>query len=887
MHVTIESMTIDDTKPTLYEVLEAWTRAWEELLKEPVDLLLNRSFCNLVVPTLVETKPYFIKSKLIERSAQGWARGLLELLEARFRDNDIDIYFYRLEYPKEIQELDYLLKQGKFDVPAIFPILETIKDGPSPKTILGALRSELTPDREPDFDRFVTGSALILRRSLSTQTISSLKDKLSISLSRHGMGLAVTSVLPRIRGDEQLFLRLSESWKLFVGESRSFDLDSVKTDLDQGITGVFKLFSWDFKVREVLQKTRATISALFAVERANMEGDEGRVRSRVKQQLNRLLWQEYSVAYLTQLFEMPIGGARFESEHLESIGQELATVLLSTSFEDKQFRHSEPYRPNPVDACCSDAFVKTIKTIARDKFSSSVNNDHEFAKLDDNLVTELVRRLWDDKNFQAIEWEKATDTEIDEACEQWLSSVELQKELVEILTPLNQALIVRFRQLLSDSQLYDLNEWIDGDLFWQQWRDNLSKMAPWDRGVFHYIPWDSFDESAINDLFSHLIPDFQRIDDAWVVVLAIHNLDPPQTPKRITGITFYDPSRWDYGERVVSSAGSNEHMTSAKLEVTAKTFLEAKRIAATQLSEVLNCMALSLTVSRVRGGFKPTIDPEIFARRLATPSWSSDRPLVRNERPITQSFLNFERFGPMFDFLIQASRSASATMLQLKLLKALHWYAKARWEDDAAQSLLFYWIALEHLFEEGNDDRLLNMIAALHINWRDVLSHGWYFLRRHQDEVIKKLKIDQDMIKILRTHPDLKDWDRDYRVLFSHNNVQTLIGLIPCEKKSLKDYVQGYSEYLYGFVKDKALIIEDMEALRAKYRFRLLVIKQIRNDIVHQALGYERNVGLYTDELEKVFEETIVKLTNDAIRAVPQCASIKDLIAQYEELWIS
>ena len=880
-------MTIDDTKPTLYEILEGWARAWEELLKEPANLLLNRSFCNLIVPTLVETKPYFTKAKIIERSAQGWARGLLELLEARFRDNDIDLHFYRLEYPQECQLLEQRLTQGKFDASAICPLLETIKDGPSLNTILGALRSELTPDGELDFDRFVTGSALILRAALSTQTISSLKDKLSISLSRHGMGLAVTSVLPKITGDEQLVLRLSESWKSFVDESRSFEIDSVKTDLGRGITGVFKLFSWDFKVREALQKTRATISALFAAERANMEGDEERVRSRVKQELNRVLWQEYSLAYLTQLFEMPIGGARFESEHLESIGQELATVLLNTSFEDKQFRHSEAYRPNPVDACCSDAFVKTIKSIARDKFFSSVNNDHEFAKLDDNLVTELVQQLWDDKNFRAIDWKKATDAEIDEACEQWLSSVKLQKALVEILTPLNEALIVRFRQLLSDSQFYDLKEWISGDLFWQQWRDNSSEMAPWDRGAFHYIPWDSFNESTINDLFSHLIADFQRIDDAWVVVLSIHNLTPPAMPRRITGITFYDPDGWDYGERVASSSESSKNITSAKLTVTAASFLEAKRIAAAQLRDVLNCMALSLSVSKMRGGFKPTIDPEVFARRTSNPGWSSDRPLGRNERPITQSFTNFERFGPMFDFLIRASRSASATMLQQKLLKALHWYSKARWEDDPAQSLLFYWIALEHLFEEGNDDRLLNLIASLHINWRDVLSYGWYFLGRHQQDVMKQLGADEEMVEILKRHNDLKDWKRDYRVLLNHRNVQTLLGIIPTEKESLKNYARGYAEYLQGFVNDKALILRDMDLLRTKYRFRLLVIKQIRNDIVHQALGYKSDVGLYTDELEEIFEETIVKLTNDAIRAVPQCASIKDLIAQYEELWIT
>ena len=55
----------------MYEILEAWVRAWEELLKEPANLLLNRSFCNLIKPALVELKPHFAKSRTIERSAVG------------------------------------------------------------------------------------------------------------------------------------------------------------------------------------------------------------------------------------------------------------------------------------------------------------------------------------------------------------------------------------------------------------------------------------------------------------------------------------------------------------------------------------------------------------------------------------------------------------------------------------------------------------------------------------------------------------------------------------------------------------------------------------------------------------------------------------------------
>src|SRR5436190_19869179 len=117
-----------DPKPTLYEILEAWSRNWEEQLKEPADLLLDRSFGNLIGPTLIELKPSFTKSKVIERSANGWARALLELLEARFRDEDLDIYFYKLEYPHELQLIEQLLKQGKFDVLRLYPLLEKIQD---------------------------------------------------------------------------------------------------------------------------------------------------------------------------------------------------------------------------------------------------------------------------------------------------------------------------------------------------------------------------------------------------------------------------------------------------------------------------------------------------------------------------------------------------------------------------------------------------------------------------------------------------------------------------------------------------------------------------------------------------------------------------------------
>jgi len=876
-------MSTEDADPSLYEVLEAWVRTWEELLKEPANLLLERSFANIIQPAIVETNRAFAKAKPIERSANGWGRVLLELLDQAFRDGDPEIKFFSLEFPKQMQDLEILLKKGSFDISAIYPLLERVRNGPSVSAIVTELGKDLNGSEDLDFDRFIAGSRLILRTVLTKHSVSNLKEKLQVSLSRHGTHLAVANLRTKIEADDELVTRMVTAWAFFIDECLSFDLTSVKSDLSEGLTGLFKLYSWDFKARHVLRDAAGVVAKVIRTEKQNLKNEDDRVRSLVTQQLGTVLWREYSIAYLGQLFEMPIGGARHESENLNTIGQELGSMLLDGCFEDKQFRHSEPYRPNPVDACCSDAFVETIKNVARDKFASVVKDD----SIPHNFAISLVDRLWDDAEFQQLDWDSVSDQEIEEVCLRWISNLAVQKRFLDTLAPLNSALNPRFRELLSDARFVSVESWVKQPEFWSKWHINLSRFAPWNRGIFHYVPWELFDNKTTAELFARVAHDFIAVDDDWVVIFSIDNLKPPGTPKRIAEITFYDPRLWDYGEKVSFSGEDSDRRTSAKVNVRASTFLDAKRMAASQLRDVLNCMALSLSINKMWGGFKPIIDSDIFAHRKTSGGWSLDRPLIRNERPITQSFVNFERFGPMFDFLIKASRSATATMLQEKLLKALHWYSKARWEQEPAQSLLFYWIALEHLFDEGNDERLLDLIASLHVNWRTVLSHGWYFLSRHQDEVMKKLAGDDATVQLLMRHDNLKNWKTDYRVLLNYQNVTTLLDLIPSEKQALKDYVSGYAEYLHGFVSGKPLILRDMDQLRDRFRFRLLIIKQIRNEIVHRAISDENNVDLYTDELEEIFEKAIVKLTNDAIRQVPQCSSIKDLIMQYEEMWIS
>lgn len=125
-----------------YLLLEAWLRTWEDLLKKPGDIFLERSFLNIIPSTLVEIRRSFLNNKKIERSAKGWGRVLLGLLEEEFDHGDPEIDFVRSEYPMEMASLKQSLKQGTLDTGQIYPLIESLEKGPATGTIFNLLKQE-------------------------------------------------------------------------------------------------------------------------------------------------------------------------------------------------------------------------------------------------------------------------------------------------------------------------------------------------------------------------------------------------------------------------------------------------------------------------------------------------------------------------------------------------------------------------------------------------------------------------------------------------------------------------------------------------------------------------------------------------------------------------
>ena len=126
-------LTTGDVASESYEVLDHWLYVWEKLLDKPNQLLLDRSFGNVLRATTSELAAHVRRQpgKSIHRSNKGVVRNLLEFLEKAFKRGDRTINFIKAEHSAEVDELNRLLKEGEFNPEAILRQLRAIANAPS------------------------------------------------------------------------------------------------------------------------------------------------------------------------------------------------------------------------------------------------------------------------------------------------------------------------------------------------------------------------------------------------------------------------------------------------------------------------------------------------------------------------------------------------------------------------------------------------------------------------------------------------------------------------------------------------------------------------------------------------------------------------------------
>jgi hypothetical protein len=221
--------------------------------------------------------------------------------------------------------------------------------------------------------------------------------------------------------------------------------------------------------------------------------------------------------------------------------------------------------------------------------------------------------------------------------------------------------------------------------------------------------------------------------------------------------------------------------------------------------------------------------------------------------------------------------------LQSGFLRATRWYREARWEADPAKRFALYWIALEHVFAEGQEkkgERVYAGVPDLQITWRNI-GRTLYFLSRLNSDVWRKIEGDEEIEALADGATELEGWRSDPYVLLSPAKVRALRGLIPAERADVRAVLDSYLKELEGIAAQKEDIGEHVDYLRDRQWFKLYLLHTLRNRMFHEAVYDDERLPYLADEIGEVADGVLSKVVEEATSENPECTTVAELADEF------
>lgn len=876
-----------------YETLNDWLSSWNRRLKEPKDLLLGRLFVNIVRASLEELEERYLHSnnKKVERSKRSWERRLLGLLEAVFTHTPHTVDLYKLQYGSEVEKLEQLLSgRGPYDIEQIYPILRKIEEPPSPPLLKDQLQRELLRGSEADQDRLRSINTLLARRGLQSHDDKKLKELPKKVFAREYVSILLEEQIPAMVEDHELTNDTTAFCqqhleKLLSPESLAEAVDEHATDL----FGVFRnsLSWWILSYRLIDDLRKAWTSELL--NKVGNDTEDLLVELKVDEEATRKLGEvavrRYARAFLRcalRLVSRKDDGN--ELAEAQKLGDRLGDLLINNGvFRGIHSWHDEVYPrsvKNRAAAALTNASIEFVAEAGADMFLAHAN-DSTAAQIA-GRVTELLR----DETKEDGEGRYISGDDVEDLCLTCFARLSTHEELGRLVTPLTKQLLGWLPLFAEELDAKDLAG--DGGMFafWERWKERFSD----DFKIFDYLPWDLLKEENFERVISAFVAELDRPQAEWNVVFRIPGIDPQEVTWSMGDALFYDPRVFDYGEG--RWLGPNERVPEntslAQVTVSADTDISAEEAGRRILTDALNALSFALSSGKSMGGYKPIVDPRTYVSRVGSERWKSGASRKRAEMHVTQHAKagGLPELGVQYDHLLSlAARNPRMLRdVQAGFLRSMHWYVKGRWEPDPVERFLHCWVGLEHLFVEGRGQskvQFIDNVPRLSISWGSLEYLWWVMnsLRGLVDSVVK----DAELNTVADSRPELEGWSTDVRVLLDPKKVKILAVLASEIGSPLATRLEKHTEDLRELALDAKEIDEDVQELRDGERFKLLILSNLRNRLVHEAITFEPNMETLADELEEVLNRVLVKMAATAIDAEPEFATVEELMEEYQQ----
>ena len=861
--------------PVSYAGVSQLFQIWRRLLKEPRELLMGRAFLNVVNAALVELEKMARAGNTMLRSQSGWKRELLELLEKAFDENHTELAILRLEYPIDMRDLEALLKQDPIDVARVYAILERIRDAPSPGILKRELRDELLKGDSTNRGRLYVLTWLLFRKGLRKHRPRKLKDLPKSAMARGCTAEVLDLHVAHLSGDRSLDDKVHKLLNDAV--DRVADSSQLQEHFERSPSSLPGLFSdlpvWWHASYELMEDAadrwaralkRAAGSAPDGDAVAHLLGDDEALEKIGEATAKRLVWE-----FLRMALAIFFGEERTrEGSLVNELGRSVAEDLIERGAFAANGSITARLPIEGITNLSAEALASVVSDLIAGELCEMFWEEERTASISD-VGRRLTEMLADEAERRNFAWAEAGDHDIKDLCQGWAAKRCVHHELGRLLAPLAGEVVEFLGEDLRDPTL------VTGDL-WERWARWFSRRSAFLRSM----PWQTLTPPELDRVLDRLLEELLGVPDDWLAVFRVEGIDSQRTLWFAGEVTFYDPDVYDFGEgRGFYYDPSDLTMSFAKLTVQAESEETARQTALDKLNDALDVLSFALSVGEGKvGGLRPEIDRSSYVYRVSRGTGLFGREVPRSEAPTVQRALD-DRLAELagdYSHLLSLSEdpSSGATELQRAFLRAIHWYRKGRWEQNAAERFLFYWIALEHLFagKVGVRDSLPE-IARLRVTWRSLPtarfllnSHGWVL---HQVETTPSLRAKVNAIR------DLDGWDEDQRVLLDPEKVRIVAALASGlgSERGIRNFLGDLKKWA---VNDR-YVREDVHSLREYQRFKIELLYGLRNRMAHGAARYSPEMETYAEEVENVLENVLQKMADDAANTSPMHATMTAL----------
>lgn len=637
-----------------------------------------------------------------------------------------------------------------------------------------------------------------------------------------------------------------------------------------------------------------------------LQGKAERFSQELKESLGRgvlLIWARMTVARILVRLARPtitLGQVGQEDvgpvQYSAALRRFLNNAVVPWMSTLRTMCETSPKRPSDAINALLGGVEEQVRDIAVDKalllFGTKVSS--QTAR---ELGSELVHTWTDD-----IKWLEesgvATDSDIWKMrVRMWIARRDVQQLIRSTAETLDPVLAEAGKEACS--QLATARRPAQVGRWWQRWLDSVVANTRYWQSTWRGVHWPALEGSAVRDSLVGMVKKYDH-SSPYDVVFTLSGIDAQEERWTTDRVIWYSSAKMSIGEdayRRLHSEPPDPSSLRAWIVVDAPSHGAAREEARPLIEGYLDTLTFALSVTRRSTGLKPSVATDTFVGSVEDYSswggggWTREQMAdVMNARD--QQLIRYSRtYGSLLKYVF---RPGQASELQLRFIRALSWYREGRWDPNPTTRFLTYYVAIEHVFT-GNQQNVKHTFAEVAAK----LVHSWTNGPRPERDLLdqqieravefrKHVLQNEVMLQALDSDRELDGWREDIRPLLSlsaMNRALDYVGNRVSTSGESRKAATDYKAHLKAFTDWMEGTEHRREMQRERWRLRLHLMYERRNQIVHEAFTGGTDMSLYARTLESGVEIILMKLADLVLNLPGRVRTIDEALKWHCTPW--